>query len=308
MKLFFGKSKDLWVISPRTGSVRRVSFGTILSGLVAVVAVSAAGSTYMVNRQAVTTEIKRIFTPADKLSVENRALALALQEARQKEAESRRLQAKFEDKLNSLKGILGEFADSSAPAKDTHEGLFKKTSLGSSQTGSIEHLRNRTQPRQNIRNLEHIIRQIRGLPLRPPLAGEPRLSSGFGYRLHPLTGHTHLHSGVDLSFGPSTDVFATGNGVVSSVGYSSGYGLTVDVQHNQNVVTRYAHLSKILVKEGERVKAGQIIARGGSTGSTTGAHLHYEVRIRGRARDPEIFLNLSRKLQVALRQLGTSNG
>jgi murein DD-endopeptidase MepM/ murein hydrolase activator NlpD len=95
-------------------------------------------------------------------------------------------------------------------------------------------------------------------------------------------------------------VQVTGDGVVSKVEYDSTYGWVIDVTHTHNITTRYAHLSKVLVKEGRRVRRGDLIARSGSTGRSTGPHLHYEVRLRGLPKNPMPFLALVDRLHKFL--------
>ena len=95
-----------------------------------------------------------------------------------------------------------------------------------------------------------------------------------------------MHSGVDLAAPQGTPVQATADGVVTSAGWRGGYGILISLGHGSGVQTRYAHLSAIAVQPGTRVRAGQVIGYVGSTGNSTGPHLHYEVRVNGRAINP----------------------
>jgi murein DD-endopeptidase MepM/ murein hydrolase activator NlpD len=124
-----------------------------------------------------------------------------------------------------------------------------------------------------------------GVPAGLPLASA-RLTSGFGWRVHPLSGGWRAHSGVDLAAPYGSPIVATAGGVVGSAGWSGGYGLLVAVSHGDGVQTRYGHLSRLAVAPGQQVTAGQVIGYVGSTGDSTGPHVHYEVRIGGRAVDP----------------------
>jgi murein DD-endopeptidase MepM/ murein hydrolase activator NlpD len=145
--------------------------------------------------------------------------------------------------------------------------------------------------------LEEINRHIellRTIPIGSPAKGE--LTSHFGYRNSPFGDGIRLHEGLDVSLPHGSSIFCTADGVVEEVTYDPTYGLRVDVRHSDRVVTRYAHLSKALVKEGTRVRRAQRIALSGSTGRSTGPHLHYEIRIGGRAKDPMRFLKLAGKL------------
>jgi murein DD-endopeptidase MepM/ murein hydrolase activator NlpD len=112
------------------------------------------------------------------------------------------------------------------------------------------------------------------------------ITSGFGWRRHPITGKREFHKGYDIANRPYTTVVATADGVVSSVKRWGGYGNTIEIDHGYGFSTRYAHLARVYVRRGEKVKRGQKIAAMGSTGFVTGTHLHYEVRVLGRAVNP----------------------
>ena len=131
------------------------------------------------------------------------------------------------------------------------------------------------------------------LPLRRPLAGRMEVTSGYGPRIDPFLGRMALHAGMDLREEPGTPVRATAGGKVVSAGWSGGYGNMVDIEHENDLSTRYGHLSMISVAEGQYVSPGTILGRVGSTGRSTGPHLHYEVRIDGEAVDPTRFLRSS---------------
>ena len=107
--------------------------------------------------------------------------------------------------------------------------------------------------------------------------------------MHPILHILRMHEGIDFEAEVGTPVYATGNGVISFVGHRGGYGLAVEINHGFGYVTVYAHLSKTEVKEGQRVKRGQEIAKTGDTGLSTGPHLHYEVRHNGIALNPNQF-------------------
>lgn len=124
------------------------------------------------------------------------------------------------------------------------------------------------------------------LPLRAPLAGPMEMSSGFGARMDPFHGRAAWHTGIDLRQDVGSDVLATASGTVIAVGRNGAYGLTVDVDHGHGLVTRYAHLSRALVREGQTVQANMPLGRSGASGRTTGAHLHYELRINGEPTNP----------------------
>ena len=112
------------------------------------------------------------------------------------------------------------------------------------------------------------------------------LSSGFGYRKSPFTGRKEFHKGIDISARLKAPIIAPANGMVRFVGWDHGYGKSIIISHGHGTKTRYAHLQKALVKKGQYVKRGDTIALVGSTGRSTGPHLHYEVQVNGMAVNP----------------------
>lgn len=112
------------------------------------------------------------------------------------------------------------------------------------------------------------------------------MSSGYGYRRDPVYGSTKFHAGLDFAAKTGTPVYATGDGTVEVAERKSGYGNCIDISHGYNYLTRYAHLSEILVAPGQDVKRGDLIGKVGSTGKSTGPHLHYEVRFKDEPQNP----------------------
>jgi len=127
------------------------------------------------------------------------------------------------------------------------------------------------------------------IPLSRPTTGTNQ-TSGFGVRLDPFTGRPALHSGLDFAGAYMTPIHATAPGVVSFTGVRTGYGNTVEIDHGGGFKTRYAHLQSIAVSVGQRVAVGERIGAMGSTGRSTGVHLHYEVWVNGRPENPIRFL------------------
>jgi len=127
-------------------------------------------------------------------------------------------------------------------------------------------------------------------PFASPVKSSFRMSSQFGYRRDPKTGGRRMHSGVDFAAGLGTPLYATADGVVSHSGWQSGYGRLVKIQHEFGIETRYAHMSRLRVKEGQRVSRGQRIGDMGASGRVTGVHIHYEVRVGGKAVNPMIYI------------------
>lgn len=126
-----------------------------------------------------------------------------------------------------------------------------------------------------------------------------RYTSPYGFRYDPFNGGSAMHAGVDMAGAHGELIYATANGTVLQAGRSGGYGNLVELSHGKGIDTRYGHLSAILVKPGETVRQGQAIGRMGSTGRSTGTHLHYEIRVDGNAVNPKRFLDATAALMAA---------
>lgn len=118
-------------------------------------------------------------------------------------------------------------------------------------------------------------------------------SSSFGWRLDPFNGHKAFHEGLDFMAEQGTPIYAAAGGIVISAEQTPDYGKIIKIDHGSGLETRYAHASKLLVKVGERVRKGQVIAEVGSTGRSTGPHLHYEIRLAGNPLDPRKYLKVN---------------
>lgn len=146
---------------------------------------------------------------------------------------------------------------------------------------------------ERLHMLDAVLTQRAGVKEAMPSAvpvDQPYLSSSFGWRRHPVTGRHTIHEGLDFAAPRGTPIVAASGGVVTEARYVPGYGKLVEISHGNGLVTRYAHASSIGVKLGEVVTKGQQIATVGSTGRSTGPHLHYEVRIAGHPLDPTLFM------------------
>ncbi len=135
------------------------------------------------------------------------------------------------------------------------------------------------------------------LPLQVPLTTTSRMTSGFGIRRDPFRHTIAMHAGVDFKSDLNSAVYATADGKVNIAGWEGAYGRMVEIVHDNGVATRYAHLNSITVAVGDRVKRGDMVGRLGNTGRSTGPHLHYETRVRGRAVDPVQFWQTSNAIQ-----------
>ena len=127
-----------------------------------------------------------------------------------------------------------------------------------------------------------------------------KTASGYGVRIDPIYKTTKFHAGMDFSASPGTPVYATGDGVVVKAGWETGYGNTIEVNHGFGYLTRYAHLSAYKVRPGQKVVRGEVIGAVGSTGKSTGPHLHYEVHVKGKVQNPVnyYFMDLSAELKL----------
>jgi murein DD-endopeptidase MepM/ murein hydrolase activator NlpD len=144
--------------------------------------------------------------------------------------------------------------------------------------------------------VDRLTRTLLEVPVRKPVSGEIDMSSGFGMRVDPFLRSPALHTGLDMRGDPGDPVRATANGTVTSAGNNGGYGKMIEIEHRNGLSTRYAHLSAIDVKVGQSVKIGQVIGKIGSTGRSTGPHLHYETRVDGEAVDPQKYLRAGIRL------------
>ncbi|RJF76244.1 M23 family metallopeptidase [Rhodopseudomonas palustris] len=147
--------------------------------------------------------------------------------------------------------------------------------------------------------LDKLNRALTLVPYRKPVLGEVEFSSGFGVRTDPFLGRPAMHSGLDFRASTGDPVRATAIGKVVNAGWQGGYGQMVEIDHGNGLSTRYGHLSKIIAKVGQSIQIGQVIGEVGSTGRSTGPHLHYETRIDGEAVDPQKFLRAGVRLAGA---------
>jgi murein DD-endopeptidase MepM/ murein hydrolase activator NlpD len=136
------------------------------------------------------------------------------------------------------------------------------------------------------------------IPTQHPVASA-NLGSHFGWRVDPVNGHSAFHSGLDFQADTGTPIVAAAGGMVVTQEYHSGYGNLVEIDHGKDVISRYAHASHVYVKKGDLVRRGQKIAEVGSTGRSTGPHLHFEVLVQGVAQDPLKFLNAGAEAALA---------
>jgi len=171
------------------------------------------------------------------------------------------------------------------------------------QSKSYDKLLDLTKERESL--LKHI-------PAIQPILNKDltRTASGFGYRIHPIHNVRKFHYGMDFTAPTGTDVYATGDGVVTSVGWGQGFGNCIRIDHGFGYLTLYAHLSKMNVRVGQKISRGEVIGEVGSTGISTAPHLHYEVHFKGVQQNPQnyYFLDLSPEDYDRMVQLSNNAG
>jgi murein DD-endopeptidase MepM/ murein hydrolase activator NlpD len=207
------------------------------------------------------------------------------------------LQERYEGKARRLRGVLADLGlKLGGPAPAGSGGPFVPIKLpgeGISFERAVARVKvARTQA-------EHLTRTLLRVPLRKPVNGEIDLSSTFGVRVDPFLHVAAMHTGLDFRGDAGDPIHATAAGTVVGAGWSGGYGRIVEIDHGNGLSTRYGHLSQIDVKVGDEIRIGQVIGRMGSTGRSTGPHLHYETRIDGDPVDPQKFLHAGARLAGA---------
>lgn len=198
------------------------------------------------------------------------------------------------NKESSLNGIGGPQYSESLKLRNIIENIDYSKLDEKEIINAYDNIKNESQ--QLLTNYNELLNYIttklnhqKSLPSDWPVIGN--ITSPYGYRIHPFTLSYDFHSGVDIANKPGSDIHVTADGVVRYTGWAMGYGLCVIVDHGFGYSTLYGHLSQSLVKDGEVVKRGEVIAKLGSTGTSTGPHLHYEVWEYGSTKNPSKFLH-----------------
>ncbi len=246
----------------------------------------------------------------DRLKVEKKQISTLLD--KQNTEIATKLE-KIEKKNNEVRKIVGLKT----------EPVSRKRSLRGARSGSVNLLRLRTDFKvlthevneksaevdelekkalfyKKEQERERLLRMFESVPSMWPAQG-PEIS-GYGMRLHPIYGYERFHSGIDISASYGCPIYSTAYGRVTYSGYYSGYGNTVMVDHGNGIQTLYGHCSSLCVQEGDTVRKGQLIARIGSTGVSTGPHLHYEVHLAGTPTDPEPYLDYTNSRLASLKK------
>ncbi len=215
-----------------------------------------------------------------------RARAATRQRYRETEQMVRRLginPARFQ-RANAPGGVGGPFED--VPQADNADPRFRELFM-------------------TWRQLEQLERGVVAIPSARPIQQSVNFTSGYGVRSDPFRGRAAMHAGIDLAGPYGTPIYATADGIVGRAEWNSGgYGNLVEINHGEGIQTRYGHMSRIIARPGQRVRRGDLLGLMGSTGRSTGSHLHYEVRIDGRAVNPVPFMRSSEIVLALQRRTG----
>jgi murein DD-endopeptidase MepM/ murein hydrolase activator NlpD len=204
-----------------------------------------------------------------------------------------RMQARYENKTREIKSVLASLGLRYDAAPQAAGGPFVPVRLPPASDTFARALTRVAIARAQAQDVSSALTFV---PLRAPLPGELDVSSPFGVRIDPFLHQPAMHTGMDLRGNLGDPVHATAAGKVVKAGWEGGYGQMVEIDHGEGLSTRYGHLSEIDVTVGQKVRIGQVIGRLGSTGRSTGPHLHYETRINGEAVNPAKFLAAGVKL------------
>lgn len=209
------------------------------------------------------------------------------------------IEESYDTKAKRIRGVLVDLGldPGKAPAQSGVGGPYIPATV-SANAGAFERQLFRIKIART--HIDRMTRTLGAVPVRKPIVGEIDLSSSFGVRSDPFGRGPAMHSGLDFRGDTGDPVRATANGTVVSAGWNGGYGKMVEIDHGNGISTRYGHMSEIIVKVGQSVRIGQTVGKIGSTGRSTGPHLHYETRIEGDAVDPQKFLRAGIRLGSAI--------
>jgi murein DD-endopeptidase MepM/ murein hydrolase activator NlpD len=203
------------------------------------------------------------------------------------------LDDRYEAKARLMRGVLTQLGVRTDAPPGGMGGPFVPIKLPTENQGFQQALGRVNAARVDVNRLSSTLVTV---PVRKPIAGEIDESSPFGVRTDPFVHEAAMHTGIDFRGDMGEPIHATAAGTVSIAGWSGGYGKMVEINHGNGLATRYGHMSEIDVGVGDQVRIGQIIGKLGSTGRSTGPHVHYETRVDGEAVNPQKFLDAGDKL------------
>jgi murein DD-endopeptidase MepM/ murein hydrolase activator NlpD len=202
------------------------------------------------------------------------------------------MQDRYESKTQQIRSVLAQLGLKADAAAATG-GPFVPVKLASEDQSFGRALVRVNLMRAQANALSNTLLKV---PLRKPVTGEIDETSPFGVRMDPIAHEAAMHTGIDFRGEVGDPIHATAGGTVTVAGWTGGYGKLVEIDHGNGLATRYGHLSEIDVEVGQTVRAGAVIGKLGSTGRSTGPHLHYETRLNGEAVNPQKFLDAGGKL------------
>jgi len=299
-----GKHKFTMMIVPHSGkSTFSISVSIItlkiIGGLLAAVLLSAviATSNFYISYTKLKQDTQELQTVADDYDVLQKQLQLFLQKTNNLEEKMQELQQLD----NDLRGLLKDdpALKESIEKQDNQSSLPRHALSSRSSLDRQRAIRQLQLLEQKIPEQQQSLKQLKDAVIQRsdrlshtpsiyPVSG--KITSKFGYRKSPFGRKQEFHDGLDIAAPYGTEVVAAADGVVTFTGYKSGYGRTVTISHGYGYETSYCHNSSLLVKTGQQVKKGQAIAKVGSSGRSTGPHLHYMVILNGQPKDPADFL------------------
>jgi murein DD-endopeptidase MepM/ murein hydrolase activator NlpD len=208
------------------------------------------------------------------------------------------LEGSYDSKTKRILGVLADLGVDAGKAPATLSpgatgGPFVPVQLRSNSSAFERQIYRINLARAQV---DRLTRTLSAVPVRKPIFGEIDMSSPFGMRMDPFVKGPAIHTGIDMRGDTGDPVRATAAGTIEVAGWTGGYGKMVEIDHGNGFSTRYGHLSEIEVKTGQTVRIGQVIGKIGSTGRSTGPHLHYETRVDGDAVDPQKFLRAGIRL------------
>jgi murein DD-endopeptidase MepM/ murein hydrolase activator NlpD len=295
----------------RNRPLERVAISTVVRSALVVTAVwSIATGTYFASSDDVVTRLREARLQSPELPARaarfaerathgglSRTLArisLSLDKVEEKQAATlTALEERIDIRARRIRNVLADLGidNGRASAEGPVGGPFVPIKPPQSGASTFE----RQLYRINVARAQ-IDRTLVAVPVGKPVFGEVELSSSFGVRMDPFLGRPAVHTGIDLRGELGEPVRATATGRVTIAGRKGGYGNMVEISHGNGLATRYGHLSVITVKIGQIVRIGEVLGRIGSTGRSTGPHLHYETRVNGEAVDPQKFLRAGLRL------------
>ena len=329
MRLLKDRSLCLWIVCPETGGVRKFRLRTLPLALCAFALAFAMGAGFGLafefrelahSHLALSDSYRNANEARRDLDAQNSVLQSEVLVMQQDKSRYEVFEHTLQTKLGALEQIVREtlalhgveeaaakpdaanaVGGAEIPCRENEEGSLRcKGNFTGGETNDADALLQKSSSAGGTRErLDADIALLRNFPLGSPLQSDE--SSAYGWRKSPFSKGISFHPGTDFFLTDDRRVHVTADGVVSKVSWDRTYGRMIDVDHGAGLITRYAHLSRALVAEGQQVNRGQEIGIGGSTGLSTGPHLHYEIRINRRARNPERFIALSDALDRALR-------